>query len=268
MVPTTCASPAPIDVWDHATFDGELLDALENAADDILGYVATEHRIFLEQDLDRGSGRSILRPSNPYWSAYNAVVGCVADRMERRVIRAWHYTRMTDAEVDTLRQEGIHLSTPESLRRRLDAVVAAGAISADAADQLYAQSPFHGDQHDVRVNRFWMNSHPVAFDDGSVALLIRHWGGEVASMFARSSALTDPLRTLGHPRVIEIAAPVALADCGHEAAEAVIAAFGRSRGGIPGKREFNLRVMDPLPPTAVLKVHSEGDATFEEVGRT
>jgi hypothetical protein len=47
-----------------------------------------------------------------------------------------------------LRREGIHLSTPETLRSRLDLLVASGVISAQLADALFAASPFHGKQQD------------------------------------------------------------------------------------------------------------------------
>jgi hypothetical protein len=47
---------------------------------------------------------------------------------------------------------------------------------------------------------------------------------------------------------------VKLADCGFEAARAVVAAAGR-------------RVTAPLPPAAVLAVHTEGESAFEGMGR-
>jgi hypothetical protein len=126
------------------------------------------------------------------------------------IIRAWHYTRLTDAEVEILQRQGVHLSTLETLQRRL--AVAAGALSSEAANQLYAQSPFHCQQNATRVNRFWMTSHPIVIDDSSVEPLMKHWGGEVASMWVREESLLTPLAALGRPRIIELAAPHGLAD--------------------------------------------------------
>jgi hypothetical protein len=48
---------------------------------------------------------------------------------------------------------------------------------------------------------------------------------------------------------------------------AVIATFARSQGGIPDKLAFDLRVTSPLPPAAVLTVHTEGEKAFEGMGR-
>ena len=86
-------------------------------------------------------------------------------------------------------------------------------------------------------------------------------------MWVRDETLTAPLARLGHPRIIELAVPVALADCGLYSARAAIAAFARSRGGIPDKFAFDLRVTSPLPPAAVLAVHTEGEPAFEGMWR-
>jgi hypothetical protein len=267
------SSPSPtnvIDVWDWTTFDAALVGLLEAEADLMLGYYQADRRIFLEHDLGRGTGRSaIIRPDNPHaerFSRFKEKV--ITAEMAERTIRAWHYTRLTDPEVDALRRDGVHPSTPETLRHRLDAVVAAGALSPATANQLYAASPFHdSEQLRSRTNRFCMASHPVDVNDGGVKPLLKHWGGEVASMFVRDDAVLAPLATLGRPRIIELAVPVRLADCGYEAACAVVATFTRSRGGFPEKQEFGLRVMAPLPAAAVLAVHTEGEPAFEGMGR-
>jgi hypothetical protein len=47
----------------------------------------------------------------------------------------------------------------------------------------------------------------------------------------------------------------------------VIATFARSRGGLPDKFAFDLRVTSPLPPAAVLTVHTEGEKAFEGMGQ-
>jgi hypothetical protein len=239
-----------IDVWDCATFDAELVDQLESEADLMLRYYETDQRIFLEHDLGRGAGRSMLRPENPHAERFSGITKAVAEAMDQRTIRAWHYTRLTHAEVEALRRDGVHLSTPESLRQRLDAVVAAGALSPEAANDLYVRSPFHSDQHVGRLNRFWMTSHPTNVEDGGVVPLMKHWGGEVASMWVRDETLMALLARLGRSRIIELAVPVKLADCSFYAARAVIATFARSRGAIPGKLAFDLKKPAGREPAA------------------
>ncbi|RCW82325.1 hypothetical protein C7476_108139 [Phyllobacterium bourgognense] len=58
--------------------------------------------------------------------------------MEARTIRAWHSIRLTDAEVDVLRQGGIYPSSLDTIRSRFAAQAAAGAFSQEVADRLFA----------------------------------------------------------------------------------------------------------------------------------
>jgi hypothetical protein len=255
-----------IDVWDAKTFDGELSATLAKETDLVRNYMMTEHRIFLAHDLGRGPERSLVRPENPHASAFLAFEEAIGERMQSRMIRAWHYTRLTAAEVDRLRHEGIHLSTPPRLRSRLDFLVASGALSTQSADALYAASPFHSDQFEARSNKFWLASHPVAIHDEGVAPLMAHWGGEVASMWTKDPVLLAPLAATGHARVIELAVPLALTRHSYWAGKAVVATFGRALGCIPNKHFFDLYVTTPLRPNSVLRVHSEGEASFEAMG--
>jgi hypothetical protein len=212
-----------IDVWAIESFDPGLLRYLEGHASTITGYFELERSIFLDYDLGRGRDRFPMRPDNPYGAEYIRLWENFSEILESRTIRGWHYTRLTDREARELLRDGLQLSTPESLRRRLNMVVADGELADEVADHLYARSPFHSDQFESRNNRFWMASHPIAVDHGGVQPLLEHWGGEVASMWVKDETMLAALTVLGRPRIIEVAAPVALADCGLNAARAVMA---------------------------------------------
>ncbi|KRR18723.1 hypothetical protein CQ13_09735 [Bradyrhizobium retamae] len=58
--------------------------------------------------------------------------------MQLRAIRAWHYTRLVDDEVRIIQENGIYPGTLETLKLRLDALVAAGLITTADAKALYA----------------------------------------------------------------------------------------------------------------------------------
>lgn len=255
-------------MWDGKTFDGALAEVLTKEADLVQKYLTAEQGIFLAHDLGRGNGRALLRPENPYAGAFLALKETMSDLMRSRTIRAWHYTRLTTEEVDRMRDEGIHLSTPVTLRSRLDVLVASGALGADAADVLYAASPFHSEQLASRSGRFWMVSHPLPVDDGGVVPLMAHWGGEVASMWIKDPILLAPLAATGKPRVIEFAVPIALTRQAYSAGEAVLATFGHTLGCLPSKHAFDLFVTTALPPASVLQVHTERDPSFHAMGRT
>jgi hypothetical protein len=256
-----------IDVWDAKTFDEELSAFLAEEAELVRSYMSTEHRIFVSHDLGRGPEKSIIRPENPFSSAFLALKEAIGERIRSRTIRAWHYTRLTTAEVEILRTDGIHLSTPATLRARLDLQAAAGALSAQIADALHAASPFHSDQLQARLGKFWMVSHPLAPDDGGVKPLMAHWGGEVASMWMKDDpVLLAPLAAMGRPCIVELAVPLALTQHSYSAAQAVVATFGRTLGCVPSKHAFDLCVTTPLSPDSVLQVHSEGDPSFHAMG--
>jgi hypothetical protein len=256
-----------IDVWDVRTLDSELLVHLEETAELIRAYFETDHQIFLSHDLGRGPRQSILRPENPHATDFYELLEAIGLRMGTRTIRAFHYTRLTDDEVTNLLQSGIHVSTPETLRQRLEAVVASGGLAREVADRLYAESPFHSDQLQARAGKFWLTSHPAAVDDSGVVPLLERWGGEVASMWVRDPALSAALAELGKPRIIEVAVPLSATKHSYNAAKAVVATFARSHGAIPSKFAFDVYVENALPATAVLYIHTKGDDAFESIGR-
>jgi hypothetical protein len=254
-----------IDVWDPRTFDCELSAALAKETDLVRNYMTTDVWIFLNYDHVRRPDL-IVRPENPYASAFLRLKEIIGEMMQFRTVRAWHYTRLTDAEVEDLWHDGIHLSTPAALRARLKSQVACGELNVEVAETLYVASPFNGDQLKARSGKFWMTSHPLAIHDDGVERLLRYWGGEVASFWQKDPTLLATIAVMGRPRVIELAVPLALTTHGYCAGDAVIAAFGRALGRIPGKHAFDLYVTAPLSSGAILKVHSEGDSSFRAMG--
>lgn len=257
------ASDALIDVWDIDTFDADLRGDLDCHADLISDYILTSRRQWLERE---ASDRRMPYPENPYEGEFLAVTEHVMGLMEQRTIRAWHYTRMTDAEIEALRRDGIHLSTLDAIRARLAAQVGAKSFSQDIADRLFADSPFQSDQLGSRSNKFWMVSHPINVKDSGVELLLESWGGEAAYFWQRDEALQQMLKSVGRPRVLEIAMPLGHSRHGYSAAEAVVATYGRTLGCNPDKKVFDLYTHQALGPEHLLAVHSEGDARYSALG--
>ena len=258
-----------IELWDEGTFDAELLDLLDDHADLLRSYAEAEQAIFQDHDVSPAGTSSLLGPSNPFAAAYLAFEEeeeVVAKAMRTRTTRAFHYTRMTDGEVAALLREGIHLSTPETLRRRLDACLADGLLTASEADAIVAASPFRK-QRDVRAGRFWLASHPQRVDDLGVALLLRHWGGEVAYMWLEDEALVARVQAIGRPRVIEVAVPLCRTTASGRAAASALATFSRALGWAASEHAVDICVTAALPPEAVLAVHSEGETAFGTMGR-
>jgi len=250
---------ALIDVWDVETFDPELIDCLAAHADLIAAYHARANRIFLDHDY--GRARTLIRPENEYAADFSDLRDTVGALMDERTIRAWHYTRLTDREVDALRRDGIHLSTPQSLRRRLEAVVAEGHLATADVEALWRRNMFNH-QHDSRAGKFWAVSHPQRIDDGGVEPLMRHWGGEAASMWMQDPDLLAKLARVGQARAVAVAMPLARCEHFAGAGRAVMAAFARSRGAVCETSGFDLYARTDLPGAAVLEVRTEGEPGF------
>lgn len=255
---------ALIDVWNLKTFDGELRGDLDVHADVVRDYMLTSRCQWLERE---ATDHTQPYTENSYAGEFMWVQEHIMRLMEARTIRAWHYTRLTDAEVKTLRQNGIYLSSLGTIRSRLAVQVAAGAFTQEVADRLFADSPYQSDQLESRSNKFWMVSHPIDVEDGGVQLLLESWGGESAYFWQRDPELQDILKQIGRSRVLEIAMPLIHSRHAFSAAQAVVATYGRSLGCLPDKHAFDLYSLQPPGPANILAVHSEGEPNFDVMGR-
>lgn len=253
-----------IDVWNIDTFDRELRGDLDAHTELIRDYMITSRRQSREHE---ASDHRMPCPENPHAGEFIAVKEHIMRLMEARTIRAWHYTRLTDTEVDTLRQAGIYPSNLDTIRSRFAAQVVAGAFAKEVADRLFADSPYKSDQQAARSGKFWMTSHPVDIEDGGVELLLKSWGGEATYFWQQNAALQDMLKRIGRPRVLEIAMPLLHSRHTYSAAEAVVATYGRMLGCKPDKHAFDLYSQQPLGPAHILAVHSEGEPDFGTISR-
>jgi len=132
---------------------------LNSESDLLRDYALTDKRQFLERE---AADSWMPQATNLYLqpgTSSSSMSSC--PRWSSGTIRAWHYRRLADGENRASESGGVYLSNLEAIRRRLDVQVSARVLSAENADALYAASPFH-QQHDSRVGKFWMTSHPLA----------------------------------------------------------------------------------------------------------
>lgn len=255
-----------IDIWDVKTFDVELVAELQDNAELIGKYRAIDREIALERQA--GTIGALFR-SNPHASDYFEFEENLEQTMRARSIRAWHYTRLTDSEVDAMRTSGIYLSTLETIRQRLDAQVAAGRITEEESRELFSASPFHAaEQFEGRSNRFWLTAHPIEPSDGDVSLLLRNWGGEAIYFWLEGdSSLKEIVANLGRPRALEVRVPFDAIRQSFSATQRVVATFARNLGCIGRFEGLDLSVIRPLGPEAISLIHTEGETSFDGMGR-
>jgi hypothetical protein len=248
-----------LDTSAPTTFDDELLDALRNHHSLIQGYLLREREIFETYDNYYGRGRPLCRPHNQFWSPFQALRDSLIPLMETRAIRGFHYTRMTDEELEIMRANGISLSTPSFLEMRLNALVSADLLTFDEVKIILDQSPFKT-QLDIRQNMFWMVSSRVNMDDQGVKPLLATWGGEVASMFLKDNDLFAKLQSIGRPRMVEVCAPISATDKAYSAACSVVAAYALQHGWPSEDGVFDFYVTKDLPANALLDVFTQENA--------
>jgi len=255
-----------VDVWDVDTFDDDLLKVLLAKRGLVHDYLTTDHERELERET---SPLTALFRINPFADEHQRFVDSVSQTMHERSIRAWHYTRLTDGEVATLQTAGIHLSTLESTRQRLAALVAVGELSVENAEALLTESPLHDrQQHDARANQFCLACEPLHVESGGVTPLLGSWGGEVVYSHLKSPQLKTIVEAIGRPRVLELQVPVDAIRNGRRAGEVVVTSFARSLGDTRDFDSFDVFVNRALGPEAVLAIHTKGDATFDRIGRS
>lgn len=260
------ASTAYLDIWDVGSFDRDLLTLLEDQRDLIYRYWSVEQSSFESHDMAKGIHRPRIRPANPFRVSFSSFSESLIEAMQARTVRAWHYTRLVDAELALMERDGIRLSTLDSLRQRLDAVVAAGGFSLKVADEVFAKSLLHGEEGLGRVQMFWAATNPVPIDEDEVVPLLSHWGGEAATMRTNQVVLSD-LASVGRGRVVELAVPLSKTQDADRAVDAVLSAYGRSIGCHVSTSGLDVCVVESLAGNSILAVHSQGDGTFERIGR-
>lgn len=248
-----------LDTSDPKTFDEELLVELRDHHGLIQDYLMREREIFETYDNYYGPGRPLFRPHNHFGSPFQAFRDSLIPLMETRAIRGFHYTRMTDEELEIMRADGISLSTPSYLEIRLNALVSADLLTFDEVQIILDQSPFKT-QLDIRQNMFWMVSSRLPMEDEGVKPLLATWGGEVASMHLKDNDLLAKLQSIGRPRMIEVCAPLSATNKTYSAACGVIAAYALQHGWPSEDGVFDFYVTKDLPADALLDVFTQENA--------
>lgn len=254
-----------IDIWDVTTFDPELTATLAESADLIASYWSEDARLFREREAQTMRGPP---EQNPFAQRYIDLKEMVGGMMEARTIRAWHYTRLTDREVASIRARGMLPMTLAIIRERLDAVVKEGALDARTADALYDASPYHRQMDANREDRTWLAAEPFPPKASDVDELLAPWGGESIAFDHRSGPLRELLEGIGRPRVIEMEVPLSATTRAFEAGCAAIDAYSFTLGCTGAwPAGADIVVVEPVLPDWIVAVHSEGDETYRLLGR-
>jgi hypothetical protein len=255
-----------IDAWDVDTFDDKMRCVLEANTSLICDHLLADQKITLDRANASIFDKLDLCQVSPYSNHFHDLQERVVEILASRVIRAWHYTRLTDGEVMQAREHGIWLSTPETLHRRLYNQVTAGGLTSEDVKKILSDSLFsdkRGCEH--RRDMFWTVSLPVPVHHYSVLPLLNYWGGESVSFRLRDVLLKEKLASVGIPRVLEIALPLRSTTRTDSIAQMILNTFARFRGADIRAEGPDLYATSALGPDHVLAVHTEGEKKFDSL---
>jgi hypothetical protein len=256
-----------IDLWDIGTYDEEILGHLERNKEIIDGYFDLERKKDIM--VSKLATWEPIQP-NPFQVDYIGTLESLGEIMSTKTVRAFHYSRMTDGEVEAALSDGIVPTSVEFLKKRVDRQIAAGRMTPEQGTRIITRSPLHAD-FGVRKG-FWSTTVPFHPADPAVKLLVEHWGGESAYWLfvgTEDEDMIDLLKGIGRGRIIEIAIPLKDANEGlaeFSVARTAVREYARSRGYEIYSGGLDLDIERPLPSDVILRVHTEGDKDYVKMG--
>lgn len=253
-----------IDLWNPNTFSFELERVLTAESQLVFDY-HSEARRLMDEHLNSSPYQSLKpnRFSSEYLSFQEHELTPI---LAQTRVRVWHYARLLEQEVDAM-QRRLVPSSLEFLKKRLHDLVAMKLVTQEEADKVFNESPFHS-QGDSRSGRLWTVIVPRHCSDGGVSALLGSWGGESAYFWLSDKSLATKLRSLGLPRILEIEAVLTDGLNAFSASNTVMEAWAKKLGVCVVPTGCDLAITNCLGTAKLIRVHTEGQSTFEAVAKT
>lgn len=251
------------------TYGIELSAVLTAKKEQIKRYFDTETENFRLHNLSRKPGqeyKSLWEFTNPFAEDFNEISECIRSMLDTQTILTWHYTRLTDTEVQDIQENGIELSTFDTMKSRLSRIASSGELQSDWVDEIIQSSPLQSrEQYDARNGRFWAVTCPIHHSSSLVELLLNHWGGEVVYFWQKEETIVNKLGLIGKARICEIAIPVSMLNLG-SIKQGVLKTFAKSLGCQIEPAGTDVYIEQTLPGSAVMRVYTEGEEDFRSFG--
>jgi len=250
-----------IDSWNPKTFSAEICSALSDQSELVRNY-HEEDRKLMEEPLNSSPYQSLK--SNRFHSAYSELrEKILTPILASSRIRVWHYTRLTDDEVDSMRQQLV-LSSLYYLKDRIENLVTNTLLTHEEAEIIYAESPFHSHLN-YRTGRLWATNIPLPPSYSGVVPLLESWGGESAYFWLSNEMIAAKLKQVGSPRIVEL--ETALSDNlnGYSVSDTVLKAWAKKLGVPVLLSGCDLSVSNCIDTAKVVRVHTKGDSSFQAV---
>jgi hypothetical protein len=211
-------------------------------------------------------------PENEYRSAYDELVERLDDILTRHRIVGYHCTRLTPGEISGIKSDGLHLLSPDLVRRRLDRCVADGhmvQVHRKYLDDCQIMHESLGNEHGHRTGMIWFCPNRSTLQDYSgVCRLFRSWGGEAVYVGQEQDANIAPvLARIGTPCIVKCAIPFPCDWPYHPkfAARFLSQLIAADIEYPEPPADFDLRTTQDVRPSDVLEIIEYSDPRFEEL---
>lgn len=165
---------------------------------DLIDFLEAHHGLLLGWE-SQGGGETPVSVSG--WTFDRTIAG-LCEILDNYFLTGWHCTRLTDAEICSIKAHGMQLPNPQLLKRRIDAIEAEGLISADIAKRLRSENQANDAN---RASMIWFCFYPPYIGgESGIGRFFRSWGGEALYNSHERDPETDAaLGKIGTPCLVE-----------------------------------------------------------------
>jgi len=250
--------------WDPETFNSEVMSALDNHSELISDYFREDIRL-MDEHLTSSPYQS-LKPNRFSYAFSDFKENVLTPILKYNRIIVWHYTRLTDDEVEMMRRR-LMPSTLDYLETRLKLLVSKGLLTYEESQVVFKQSPFHK-QEQNRSGMLWTTTTPEPTTDYGVEPFLNNWGGESSHFCLTDEGLKTKLKEIGLARVIEIETDLTDGLNAFSVSETVLEAWAKKLDMNVAPSGTDLSIKSSVNKAKVVKIHTEGEGSFNDLAET
>lgn len=287
-----------IDIWDINTYTDDIRSYLNENADIVRRYWEDEIRIanIVRPEEDTIEELVFHLPPNEFQAPYHNVVDGLDRILREKTFRTFHYTRLTEAEVQIIGEHGVKPNNQEFLEHRLVGLVDDSLLSEELATNVLGSSEFKLATMPVLLGGFSVTSMPMPINHDHVSSHLRFWGGHTCYYYWKwaETELAKGKRNKVHPEMVDVVREIIpiLESIGRGRIFEISASYHWSSstgfGGITSRifeafattlgydcspRVLDLEIEKPSPifqekgPVAkVIRIHTEGEKDYGRMG--
>lgn len=251
----------PLLLDDEDTWPEELVLLLRGGLATLAAY--EQVRAAIDDAAENDIMLKIRRPPNDYQQARDDILSeCEAIAAATDVV-AWHCTRLTEAEAEDVRLNGLRPLSAQLAGDRLARAGEGGHLPPDVIDALRASNQATADNRAGRV--YLILSASLLRDEEGVYRLLGYWGGEALyGLHEDDRVVAAALRSTGLPSLVEVAVPAAAVDSYCSPGERLMRVFLARQGIDTGEEtRFQGVVRSGVPAERVRRVIWRPELEFE-----